>query len=930
MVTNALHAFTRKVSRLLPAKQVVTGLAERLALSVDASFYSKTPALIVYVHNTQTMQDVIRLANSHRVALTFRAAGTSLSGQAITDQVLVMLTPDWQHHEIIDEGKQITLAPGIIGAKANRLLAPYKRKIGPDPASINSCKIGGIAANNASGMCCGVRNNSYHTLTNMTLILADGTRLDTRDAESVRAFRQSHAGLLAALSSLAGDVRSDSSLSERIRHQYRLKNTMGYGLNALLDFTDPVEILTHLMIGSEGTLGFIADITYRTIALPQARQTGLFLFSSARVACEAIPMLSQFHADAVELMDTRALRAVSPLLTPFYTGSIRDGNVALLIEFGAASSQALDNVLADVNAHLAPLIAQGDMHIMQPFTADPSTIDALWHIRKGLFPAVGAVRDTGTTVIIEDVAFALDSLADGLDALTALFTTHQINDAIIFGHALDGNLHFVFSQSMDADAIARYDTFMQDVATLVTVKFNGSLKAEHGTGRNMAPFLSHQWGEDGVAVMRRIKQCLDPAGILNPGVILNDDPKAHIRDVKALPAVDERVDKCIECGFCEASCPSSHYTLSPRQRIALMRRAQSLEPAARHEVDSATSSLVRDSCAATGMCAPACPVGINTGDWVTTLRQQQAKHGALARFTAQHYGSITALARGAVSVTKTLSDALGSTVTESATRSLNRLTHHRIPVFIQEISGAGDAVSARTAPRPDAVYVPACPARLFGDKNSEHSLTDVVLQLAEKAGLTLVIPEGLNDACCGQPFDSKGYPGAGDITRASLKAILDKATDNGRLPVVMDASPCASTWSNHCNGKTFELSEYLLSFIVPRIKITPTDAPVMLHVTCSSRQSASGNALRTLTHLCSTHVSEPDDIQCCGFAGDKGLLLPDLNKAALASLREQVPPGCQQGVSNSMTCELGLTRHSGVRYRHIAFLLNAVSQPLTR
>ena len=148
--------FERQLAELLPASRRIDDLSRRLAFSTDASFYHKVPKLVVQVATLAELQSLVRLAQSCQVALTFRAAGTSLSGQAISDSVLVLLTPDWQRVEILDNGAAVRLQAGVIGAEANRQLAVHGRKIGPDPASINTCKVAGIAAKNASWMCCGV------------------------------------------------------------------------------------------------------------------------------------------------------------------------------------------------------------------------------------------------------------------------------------------------------------------------------------------------------------------------------------------------------------------------------------------------------------------------------------------------------------------------------------------------------------------------------------------------------------------------------------------------------------------------------------------------------------------------------------------------------------------------------------------------------
>ncbi len=918
-------AFGQAIEALLPASQIIRDLARRLAFSTDASFYQMTPSLILQVTHAEQMRQVMALAQQYHVAITFRAAGTSLSGQAVTDSVLLMLSPDWQRAEVLENGRKITLQPGVIGAHANRLLAPFGRKIGPDPASINACKVGGIAANNASGMCCGIKHNSYHTLAAMHLILADGGEVRTDDDKSRERFSASHQSLLRELTELSQRVGSDPNLVSHIRHQFRLKNTMGFGINALLDFDDPIDMLAHLMIGSEGTLGFIADITYHTVSLPQHREAGLYLFSSLEQACRFTAALTSSEVSAVELMDSRALRAVQHLLTPFTTDVVDAGEVALLVEIGADNEHRLSASHTQLQALLESF--SGTIPICE-LTSDSSTIETLWAIRKGLFPAVGAVREAGTTVIIEDIALPLDQLADGLGELSRLFDLHNYAEAIIFGHALDGNIHFVFTQRFDSpQENQRYQAMMDAVVELITQKYDGTLKAEHGTGRNMAPFLSNQWGEQSVKLMREIKRLLDPAGILNPGVVLNDDPHCHLANLKTLPPVNDKVDACIECGFCEPNCPSKNVTLTPRQRIALKRRATLLTESDLHQVETAFQYLGVESCAATGMCASACPVDIDTGDWIRDLRGQASDNHRLAQFSSAHWAGLSKATRASLNLAHGLSKIISPAALEKTSRALNKLSGHRIPVWLDTTPAAASTQRFRsTSCREKAIYVPSCPNRIFGANNQHPPLQKVVISLLNKADIEVIIPSATESLCCGQPWLSKGY--LQQATEMNQKAIqsIAQLNNHAELPVVIDASSCALQFKQ--SGQSYwELSTFLLTHVAPKLNIQPLRGSVLLHTTCSAKRSNDAEALRKLTRLCAENVIEMDEISCCGFAGDKGFWLPELNESALEPMKRPHIKQCQRGISNNRSCEIGLSRYSGVSFSHIAYLLDEVSLP---
>ncbi|MBP7970896.1 MAG: FAD-binding oxidoreductase, partial [Aquaspirillum sp.] len=617
--------FYQLLCEFLPSERLITHPLLTYAYGTDASFYRLTPKIVVRVESEQEVVKLLQHARREGIPVTFRAAGTSLSGQAISDSVLILLGDQWRGHDILDDGQRIRLQPGVIGQWANDWLKPYQRKIGPDPASINAAKIGGIVANNSSGMCCGTAQNTYHTLDSMRLVLADGTVLDTADPISVDAFRHSHAALLQQLSELAHHAKHHPTLADKIRHKYRLKNTTGYALNSLIDFDDPIDILMHLMVGSEGTLGFISEVVYRTVEDPPYKASALVVFAHAKTCCQAVAALKSAPVSAVELIDGRGIASVrnKPGL-PAFIQNLDLQACALLIESRANSSEQLQQQLAQIHDTLQPF----PMIERTPFTTVEAEYAAYWAVRKGLFPAVGAVRETGTTVIIEDVAFPVPDLAAGVEKLQALFEQFGYHEALIFGHALEGNLHFVFTQRFDdASEVARYDAFMDAVAQLVAVEYGGSLKAEHGTGRNMAPYIELEWGSEGYALMVAIKRAFDPYGVLNPDVMISSDAAIHLKNLKALPAAHEIVDKCIECGFCEPACPARELTLSPRQRITVWREMQALR--ASGEQPERLALLERDypymgidTCAATGLCQQNCPVGINTGDFIRALRAE--------------------------------------------------------------------------------------------------------------------------------------------------------------------------------------------------------------------------------------------------------------------------------------------------------------------
>ena len=931
-------AFLSAIAQQIPQQRRFTDPLSTLAFGTDASFYRLIPKLVIRVESEAEVLLILQQASIHHVPVTFRAAGTSLSGQAISDSVLIVLGDRWNNKEILDNGQRIRLQPGVIGAHANQALAHLQRKIGPDPASINAAKIGGIVANNSSGMCCGTAQNSYQTLAAMRLMLADGSVVDSADLASVSRFRHSHRELLEQLDQLAADTRNNSALAAKIKHKYRLKNTTGLSLNALIDFTDPLDILTHLMVGSEGTLGFISSVTYDTVPDYPHKATALVVFPDVDTCCQAVVVLKQQAVSAVELLDRRSLRSVQHMAgMPDWIEQLSDSACALLIETNAPNESTLEQQLQQINAAIAHF--PKEQHVA--FSQDPAVYELLWRMRKDTFPAVGAVRENGTTVIIEDVTFPLEHLAAGVNRLLALLDDYHYDEAVLFGHALEGNLHFVFTQRFDQpEEVARYSAFMQAVTQLVAVEFGGSLKAEHGTGRNMAPFVELEWGNDAYQLMWQIKRLLDPKEILNPDVVLSTDPEIHLKNLKPMPVANPLIDKCIECGFCEPVCPAHGLTLSPRQRIVAWRDIQQKK---RNGID--TTELEEryqyhsiDTCAATGLCALRCPVGINTGDLVRELRAGQATHPQAARRLARSFAQAARVARWALTGAELARKVLGAPrMYRWSTKLHQRFT--QVPVYLPatpqaaKLSAASHSMNntnSAAAHKPRVVYFASCVSQVMGPAHldaEQTPLRDKTQQLLEKAGFQVIYPEAIDNACCGQPFASKGYPQQAADKLNELALMLLRASRNGQDPIYSDTSPCTLRLLQDLNDprlKVYDSVRFLREEVLPRLEVKPLDSKIAVHITCSTQHLQQSSNFLAVAKACAQELVIPEGIHCCGFAGDKGFTLPELNQHALRNLAVQVE-GCSAGFSTSRTCETGLSSYSNLSYQHLVYLVDKVS-----
>ncbi|MBN1788960.1 MAG: FAD-binding oxidoreductase [Bacteroidales bacterium] len=939
---DAYNYLVKTLNKTRYPSPVFTDPLYRLAKGTDAGFYRLVPRVVVQVNGEQEVITVLNICREAGIPVTFKAGGTSLCGQTITDSVLVETGPGFAGWSVSENAGTATFQPGMTGGYANAILAKYRRQIGPSPASIASAKIGGIIANNASGASYGIATNSYNTLRGLRLVFSDSTILDTRDPESCSRFRADHPTLMEGIRQLSEQVNSNPALRDKIRHKYELKNTTGYGVNALVDFSDPLDIIAHLMVGSEGTLGFISEATFETFESHPCKAAALVFFPGIREACSAILPLRSCQVSAAELMDRNALRAVQD--NPGIPAIIREldqAAVALLIDTSAPDAATLEIQVEEIRKSIAGI------RTLYPvdFIREAVTYNSIWKVRKGLFTAAAATRPRGTSCLIEDVAFRAGELGDALTAIRELIQQYGYEGSVMWGHLLDGNIHFVimpdFRQTREVE---KYRKFMDELVHLTVHKYDGSLKAEHGTGRNMAPFVKEEWGTGIYGVMKQIKQLLDPSGILNPGVILNDDPLVHIKNLKPIPVVSDTIDKCIECGFCENDCPSRNLTLTPRQRIVVYREMNRLSVAQDKSVYAAI--LERDfdyhgdaTCATDGLCAIACPVDINTGTLIKELRFDG--HSRFANRVAGMIGSnmhlVTAGMRITLNLVSGVHKLLGTGFMQSVSSWLHKASGAGIPMWNRYMPGGADVSALRDrSPKSDlkVVYFPTCINRSMGKSTDyafeEKAVVAKTIQLLQKAGYEVIIPPGVNRLCCGMAFDSKGFVAEGRRKAAELEAALLAASENGKIPVYCDMSPCLFRMKEILSSglQLYEPVEFILRFLVSRLTFTRVPRKIAVHSTCSNTKMGLGPELVRLAQLCAEEVIVPDEIGCCGWAGDRGFTRPELNASALRLLKGKLPSGLQEGYSTSRTCEIGLTLHSDISYKSIVYLVDEATAPM--
>ncbi|BEH00112.1 FAD-binding and (Fe-S)-binding domain-containing protein [Bacteroides sedimenti] len=930
-MSNDYQSFLKGISSFVPKERIYTDELRLLAWGTDAGFYRLIPKIVVRSVDEQEISHMLLLADQLNLPVTFRAAGTSLSGQSISDSILIVAGKNWEKYSISSDYNTITLQPGLIGERVNQILKPFGRKFAPDPASVKSAMVGGIVMNNASGMNCGTHENSDKMLLSVRIVLADGTILDTGDDASKKEFVRKKPDFIKAVETLRDQVRNNVQLSERIRHKYSIKNVTGLNILPFIEHDDPFEIITHLMVGSEGTLAFLSECTMKTGLDYPYHASAMLYFNDIKEACRAVVAMKKGPVAGAELLDSKSLESVNDP-----TGK---GLTAVLTETMANTKEELEKQIKEIKAILEPFDTYTPVH----FTDQESEYSQYWNIRSGIFPSVGGMRELGTTTLIEDVAFHIENLPEATADLQALLAKHGYPDACIYGHALEGNYHFIINQAFDTpEKVQKYENLMSEVKNLVVDKYDGSLKAEHGTGRNMAPFVKYEWGEEAFAVMKAVKHLFDPKNLINPGVIFNDDPECHIKNFKPLPLTNVHVDKCIECGFCEVNCLTCGFTLSSRQRIVIRREISRLKKSGEDNdrletLEKQYKYLGDQTCAGDGLCSMSCPMGINVGDLTHDIRQEHLPAGSLGYkigdFAANHFSGMKSMLRPVLSLANGAHTILGTKNMSSLTKGIRYISMDNFPLWTPAMPKAyyPHKISQKSEPL-KVVYFPSCLNQMMGtakDTPDPTPLVDKTVLLLQKAGYEVIFPKEMDKLCCGTIWESKGMMDIADRKSAELEEALFAASKQGAYPVLCDQSPCLHRMRNVMTKvKLYEPVEFIYTFLRDKLEFTPVDKPVSIHVTCSTQKMGLRNQIIALAELCSTKVIVPEEVGCCGFAGDKGFTRPEVNTYALRKLKPQLEKaGVEVGYSNSRTCEIGLTTNSGIPYISIVYLVDQCTKP---
>jgi len=947
LATGTPGPLREELTELLGANRVLHRAIDLIAYASDASPYRRLPAVVVMAHDAEDVAKTIAYARRAGLPVNFRGGGTSLNGQAQTDGIMIDVRRFFSRVRVEDGGARARLAPGTLLGFANKLLMRHGYKLGPDPASKDIATVGGVLANNSGGMRCGVEWDSYSTVESMTLVLASGVAIDTAAPDAERRFAEAEPELAKGLLELREELLADEGLAARVRRKYEIKNVTGYRLCALLDGDTPLQIFRRLVIGSEGTLAFIAEAVMRTRPEPPRTTLAWVHFADIDAAAAAVPGLVAAGARATELMVAPALIAAAWNLDgcPDHWRELSPESAALIVEFGGGG----DDELAAGEAAAVRALDGHEPILPVRFTREDEEIELAWRVREGLFGLVGRLRLPGTALIVEDVCVRPERIAECARDLQELLGKHGFLVGVA-GHASAGNLHFQltpdFSKQEDLD---RYEAFMSELVELIVGKYDGSLKAEHGTGVNMAPYVEREWGEKATAMMWRIKQLADPGGVLNPGSILNRDPGVHLKHLKTQPPIEEEASNCVECGFCEPVCPSRNATTTPRQRIVIRR-----EMARQQEGSPVYEALIADyehdalqTCAADGSCKQVCPVAIDTGALVKEFRRRERteREEAVALALARRYATVERASRGGLTGARVAAGALGERAVAKLPELLRRrVSAELVPTLPGELPPPAPALPSPPREGAAAVYLPACINRIFGSPPGlpgALSLPQALVEVSARAGLPVWVPSDAAGHCCATPWASKGYTRGQDYMAAKTAQALLRWSGEGELPVVIDASSCAQGLlqdiaprlpdelrERYAKVQVLDSISWAHDRLLPRMRVERKAASAAVHPNCAATQLGLAGKLESLAGALAERVVVPAGSGCCGMAGDRGLLHPELPASAMRDVAAQLAAEpCEEHLCSNRTCEIALRQTTGESYGSFVLLLERLTRP---
>ncbi len=503
----------------------------RARFATDESIYFVMPQAVAVPQSTADLAAILRFAERHGVAVTARAGGTSLAGQAVGPGIILDLSRQFERILRVDAAAgSVEVEPGVVLGDLNAALAPHGKQFGPDPSSFESCRVGGMVGNNASGVHHRMWGAVVDNVLSLTLLLTNGEVIRTGPVD----LHSRGYGELCAKDTLEGRLyREVPSVIRRSRAGEKPtwpkveKSSSGYRLDKALEGS--TFDLGKLICGSEGTLAIVLAATLRIVDRPGAKGLLVLYFKSLKDAARGVVEAVATGASAVEMIDERVVEALRERAPKDAARFKPDTRAALFVEYLGKDGPEVE---ARMEAGWRRLREGTGLAVDDQATTDPATMEDLWRIRRGVEPLLSEMGGSRVPVgFVEDTAVPLERLAEHVEALYAIFERHGLR-AAAYGHAATGHLHIrPFLDLRNASDRAT----MREVAAEVfshTRRLGGTMSGEHGDGLVRSEFLASFFG-DAFEAMVEIKRLFDPKGILNPGKKTQAAPGQIVRDLRA-------------------------------------------------------------------------------------------------------------------------------------------------------------------------------------------------------------------------------------------------------------------------------------------------------------------------------------------------------------------------------------------------------------
>ena len=505
----------RSLEKAIGPENVRTDEASRRTYSTDASPCAVEPRAVAFVDSATDIRAVLDVCRALEVPITPRASGTSLSGAAIGPGVVLDTTRFHRILEFDPERRLVRVEPGILLAELNAYLADRGMRFAPDPGSQDLCRIGGMVGHNASGYRSVKYGQTRDHVAALKILLADGTTIDAHDVPVDGVEWRDLVRRAGWLEHIRREIVAHRGAIVASRRPIR-KHSCGYDLLGLTESLDRgVFPLASLFVGSEGTLGVVTEATLRVLPIPARRITLLLYLDRFEDLGPAVGDILTSGPSAIEAVDgdTLSLLDWEALDVP------RTAKAMLLVEYDEGDIEEIANRMVDRIASRHRLSRAAEV------ASDPTRQSLLWRVRRSVFPTIiqrpGARKAWG---FVEDPIVPRDRVPEFIEFLVDLARRHD-TVAGIYGHIGDGNTHYrPFFDPTNPDDFERMQSLRDEFDHAVLDRFRGAPSGEHGIGRIRAETLPRVWGDEVYGVMRRIKEALDPRGLLNPGVLFSTDP----------------------------------------------------------------------------------------------------------------------------------------------------------------------------------------------------------------------------------------------------------------------------------------------------------------------------------------------------------------------------------------------------------------------